>query len=233
MIIEEKELSALLESRKEHISGSLRAEVLSTAGAVGVLISAYPLQHGDFRDAALAYGVLLLAIDLVGACKALNDKYTHKKLLKEIRSLDLTPRKYSLVAIKDTFREYPNRFLLYLDRGWGCPFLLNYKTRSSGNGDAIREALSHELKIDAENIRLKKLARQTYQKFSSEDGVEKNYEHLLYVAEIQDFPKVMQASTFSIDGKDFMWMSIEDMKRDARIQEKNMDVVGLLRENIT
>ena len=233
MIIEEKELSALLESRKEHISGSLRAEVLSTAGAVGVLISAYPLQHGDFRDAALAYGVLLLTIDLVGACKALNDKYTHKKLLKEIRSLDLTPRKYSLVAIKDTFREYPNRFLLYLDRGWGCPFLLNYKTRSSGNGDAIREALSHELKIDAENIRLKKLARQTYQKFSSEDGVEKNYEHLLYVAEIQDFPKVMQASNFSIDGKDFMWMSIEDMKRDARIQEKNMDVVGLLRENIT
>ena len=233
MIIEEKELSALLESRKEHISGSLRAEVLSTAGAVGVLISAYPLQHGDFRDAALAYGVLLLTIDLVGACKALNNKYTHKKLLKEIRSLDLTPRKYSLVAIKDTFREYPNRFLLYLDRGWGCPFLLNYKTRSSGNGDAIREALSHELKIDAENIRLKKLARQTYQKFSSEDGVEKNYEHLLYVAEIQDFPKVMQASNFSIDGKDFMWMSIEDMKRDARIQEKNMDVVGLLRENIT
>ena len=43
MIIEEKELSALLESRKEHIGRSLRAEVLSTAGAVGVLISAYPL----------------------------------------------------------------------------------------------------------------------------------------------------------------------------------------------
>lgn len=163
----------------------------------------------------------------------MNDRYTHQKLLKEIRSLDLTLRKYSLVAIKDTFREYPNRFLLYLDNGWGCPFLLNYKTRSSGNGEAIREALSHELKVNIENIRLKKLARRTYQKFSSEDGVEKNYEHLLYLAEIQDFPDVMQADTFTIDGKGFMWLSIEEMKQDARIQKKNLDVVSLLRENIT
>ncbi len=233
MLIENRDLKMLLESRKEHIGGSFRAELLNTAGAVGLLISAYQLGSGIGRLLLLAYGAMLLLVNLYGAYKTLNDRYTHQKLLKEIRSLDLTLRKYSLVAIKDTFREYPNRFLLYLDNGWGCPFLLNYKTRSSGNGEAIREALSHELKVNIENIRLKKLARRTYQKFSSEDGVEKNYEHLLYLAEIQDFPDVMQADTFTIDSKGFMWLSIEDMKQDARIQKKNLDVVSLLRENIT
>lgn len=198
-----------------------------------MLISAYQLEHEILRIALLAYGFGLLLLNLWGVYKTLHDKYSHEELLKEIQSLDLTPRKYSLIAIKDTFKEYPNRFLLYYDNGWGCPFLLNYKTRSSSNGEAIREALSHELKIDSKNIRLEKLARQTYQKFSSEDGVEKNYEHSLYLAEIQDFSEVLQQDSFSIDGKYFMWMSIEDMKRDARIQEKNLDVVSLLRENIT
>ena len=163
----------------------------------------------------------------------MHDGYTHEKLLKEIQSLDLTPRKYSLVAIKDTFTEYPNRFLLYYDKDWDCPFLLNYKTRTSGNEEALREVLSHELKVDPKEIRLKKVAKRTYQKLSPEEGIDKNYEHSLYLAGITDFPDILKADSFSIDGKSFAWMSIEDMRQDTRIQEKNLDVVSMLRESIT
>ncbi len=233
VLIESRDLKLLLESRKGHIGGSLRAELLNTAGAVGLLASAYQLDDGALRLALLAYGSGLLLLNLWGVHKTLRDKYTHEELLKEVQSLDLTPRKYSLVAIKDTFRKYPNRFLLYYDKGWECPFLLNYKTRSSGNEEAILEALSHELKVSVSEISMKRLSRQTYQKFSSEDGVEKNYEHSLYLVEIANFPEALKADSFSIDGKDFIWMSVEDMKRDPRIQEKNLDVVSLLRENIT
>lgn len=233
MLIEIRDLKKLLESRKNHIGNSRRAEILNTAGAIGLLISAYPLDKGITRSIALAYGLFLLSFNLWGVWKALHDGYTHEKLLKEIQSLDLTPRKYSLVAIKDTFKEYPNRFLLYYDKSWGCPFLLNYKTRTGGNEGTIREALSHELKVDQKEIRLKKVAKRTYQKLSPEDGIEKNYEHSLYLAEIADFPDTLKADSFIIDGKSFAWMSIEDMRQDTRIQEKNLDVVSMLRESIT
>ncbi len=234
MIIEERDLRELLEKRKDHIdSQPLSAGILGTSGAVGVLVSVCTMESGGIRDCFLTYGLALLLISLLGVMKNMRNKYTHQELLKEIQSLDLTPRKYSLVAIKDTFRKYPNRFLLYYDNGWGCPFLLNYKTRSKDNEKALREALSHDLKVSEEGIQIKKVARQTYQKFSSESGTEKNYEHSLYQVEISDFPDALKADSFSIDGKDFAWMSIEDMKQDPQIQEKNLDVVRLLRESIT
>ena len=35
---------------------------------------------------------------------------------------------FSIVAIKDTFREFPNKYLLYYDNRWNCWFFFNFKT---------------------------------------------------------------------------------------------------------
>lgn len=41
------------------------------------------------------------------------NKYTHLDLGREITDLNEIQHRFSLVAIKDTFNEHPNRFLLY------------------------------------------------------------------------------------------------------------------------
>ncbi len=233
MNIREEDLQNLIERRAAYIGFSWKVEAANMAGSVGLLLTAYQMEPGALRAIALAASMALTAVNGKGMWSAMKDKYTPEKLQKEIQSLDMVPHKYSLIAIKDTFNEYPNRFLLYYDKGWGCHFLLNYKTRAAGNDQALKESLSHDLKISAGDISLKKLAVNTYQKFSAEAGLKKNYEHTLYLAEIHHFPEVMTADRFEIGDKSFVWMTIDAMRQDAEIQKKNMDVVEMIRANVT
>ena len=56
-------------------------------------------------------------------------------------------------SIKDSFQKFPNRFLVYDDKRWGCKLFLNYKDNSN-NEDFIKKHLSGDLKIELEDIKL-------------------------------------------------------------------------------
>ena len=232
MNIREEDLQNLLERQAAYIGFSWKTEIANLVGDISLLLSAYQMEYSVVKVITSLIGVLLVGINGKGLWSALRSRYTPEKLQKDIQSLDLVPHKYSLIAVKDTFDTYPNRFLLYYDKGWGCHFLLNYKTRAKGNELAIKKSLSHDLKIDTSEIKLKKLAVNTYQKFSTEVGVKKNYEHTLYLATIEHFPPDMRQNTFQIDDKTFTWMTIDAMKQNEEIREKNMDVVEMLRANV-
>ncbi len=84
--------------------------------------------------------------------------YNHKKLGNEIVDLDQTAHHHSIVAIKDTFQKYPNRYLVYEDKTWNCRFFLNYPMQltETQNVDFLKQKISGALKIPVDAIELTK-----------------------------------------------------------------------------
>lgn len=146
-----------------------------------------------------------------------------------------TKHPFSLIAIKDTFNPYPNRFLLHYDKDWDCNLFFSFHTKEDekNNLENIQEKLSHLLKVDMDSIRLKYVDEIIQTKFSQRDKQKKVYDHRVYYAQIDAFPESEQSDTFEIDGITYKWLSIADMRKDPRIQAVNMDVVDFVSAQIS
>lgn len=145
--------------------------------------------------------------------------------------MNQTEHPFSIIAIKDEYRPFPNKFLLYYDTRWSCWFFPNYRTSpdESENKKNICERLSGQFKISASSIELQRKADIIHRKYSVSDHVGKAYNHTLYNAKFEAFPDVMQHDRFKIDDLDYAWMSIPEMEKNPDIREHNMDVVSFVK----
>ena len=83
----------------------------------------------------------------------------------DINKLNEIAHNHSIILIKDSFQKFPNRFLVYDDKRWGCKLFLNYKDNSN-NEDFIKKHLSGDLKIELEDIKLSYLGQRIHEKYS-------------------------------------------------------------------
>ena len=83
---------------------------------------------------------------------------------------------HSIVLVKDTFRKFSNRFLVYDDKRWECLLFLNYK-QNSDNESFIRNRISSELKIEPQDIDLSYLGQRIHEKYSESAKKNKVYCH--------------------------------------------------------
>lgn len=157
--------------------------------------------------------------------------YGYDTLLAHTPNMNEVTHTFSIIAIRDTFNKYPNRFLLYYDARWDCRFFPNYRTKQmeSENVENIRRHLSSELKVDADAISVDFREERIQRKFSVSDNVMKCYAHRVYSAALP-VSGALQADDFVIDGKHFYWMSVNDMLQDKAIQKKNLDVVSFVND---
>lgn len=141
--------------------------------------------------------------------------------------MDQTKHRHSIVAIQDTFEEYPNRFLVYEDIAWQCRLFPNFPTQKTeeGNEAFIRQRLSHELKINPDQISIERKGEVIQEKFSVKHQENRFYDHIFYQVRISNFDKALQAPSFTIGGKTYYWMTCIEMENDPDIKEKNMGVV--------
>lgn len=137
---------------------------------------------------------------------------------------------HSIVAVKNTFEEFPNKFLLYEDTRWDCKLFINYK-ENINNESYIVNHISNELKIPVQDITIKYLAQEVGEKFSESHKEQRVYLHRLYQVEINNIPDRMKKDSFSIEGVNYHWESIHDMEQDGRITEVNSDIVNLVKRN--
>lgn len=177
--------------------------------------------------AAFCYGIYRLT-------QFIRRRYSAKMLYKDVKNMDETRHRFSLVAIKDTFNTYPNRFLLRHDNDWECDLFFSFRTQDNEDKDAenIKSRLSHLLKVSRNEITVKYINETLQTKFSQKDKVTKVYDHKLYMAEISNFPDSEKKETFVTDGVVYKWRTIEEMRTDPDIQKKNMDVVDFVSANI-
>lgn len=155
-------------------------------------------------------------------------KYNHTSLLEEIKKMDKTEHAHAIIAIKDGFNKFPGRFLVYDDPRWGCRLFLNYPAKSTDrleNEKYLRTKLSEALKIPEEKISLQYRKTVTQEKYSGSHHEKRIYLHSYYTAEIRDFPDNEKENDFSIEGKSYHWMSIDEMLQDENIRKKNEDVI--------
>ena len=177
--------------------------------------------------------------------KMLIDKIKLKLLLEEKRdyinhsidgidiviseNLDEVIHKFSIVAVKDNYNEYANRFLLYYDTAWKCWFFSVFIHQNEEN---IIQRLSNKLKIDTKYIKVQYISDRLQPKFSEKDQIHKVYQHSLFQGYIAQFPPNMKQDEFEIDGTKYRWWTIQEMEDDKTIMKVNRDVVSFVKEKI-
>ena len=147
----------------------------------------------------------------------------------DMNKLNETTCNHSIIVIQDTFAQYPNRYLVYLDERWGCRLFLNYRT-SQNNEASILSRLSRDLKVSSDSIQLTYRGRRMQEKYSVSAKRQKMYCHEFYGAVLCDFPPALREDSFQLDGRQYFWMSVSEMEQDKMIQENNMDVVKTVEE---
>ncbi|MCM1226037.1 MAG: hypothetical protein NC320_01255 [Clostridium sp.] len=185
-----------------------------------------PNRHNNRKERVPLYGSFKLPKP--------NEKVSEKPIPqksehKDIKAMDKTIHRFSIIAVRDEFREFPKKFLLYYDERWDCDFFFSFKTVDGDNIREITENLSNELQIEQRYIRLDYKDVRVYSKYSVSDKIYKVYEHKLYFADISHFRDLLKNDYFEINGKKFKWMTIEQMEQDESIKNKNLDVVDFVK----
>lgn len=138
---------------------------------------------------------------------------------------------HSIVLLKNTFQDRPNKYLVYYDARWDCRLFLNYKTYNDLERDVdnIINHLQLDLQVDKEYIQGSFSFSKIHEKYSVSAQKNKCYNHSFYEYKISQFPELLKQSDFKIDGKHFYWMSIAEMEADPRIMEVNSDIVKMVK----
>ena len=142
--------------------------------------------------------------------------------------MDQIKHKFSLIAVKDTFCEYSNRFLVYWDARWECWLLLNFRTPDNNEVEVLARRTAETLHVPVAKTKLQWQDVQVYTKFSVSDRIRKVYEHNLYIANITSWTETLKQRQFVLDGVEYKWMTLREMKNDSNIMKKNRDVVAML-----
>lgn len=237
ILIDDVRLNLLLEQKKNLIGKKVAWD--SIFSAASFIISVFFASYSDiWIFSGMTFKILFMIIGIAFAIKTIRDalssskySYTYEDLLKDINTLNEITHNHSIVAIRDTFKEYSNRFLVYDDPAWDCKLFLNYKD-TTDNETFIKDHLSRELKVDISKIKIDYIAQNISEKVSGRDGREKIYCHKLFLATISDFPKNMKSNSFERDGRTYYWKSIVELENDKEAMKKNSDIIGFVKENI-
>lgn len=229
MYVDDYKLRRFLRGKDKEIGHSKMDAAFAFISAVGFVISAWESSI-PFKEVMALIGIAFTIWSIVGIMKAFYHPYNGETMYKEIKSMDQIKHKFSLIAIKDTFREHPTRFLVYWDKNWECFLLLNFRTPEENAEKELARQVSNHLQLPEGDVRLTKKDFRVTEKFSVRDKVDKKYEHTLYLASIETFPDILRSERFTLNGVNFRWMTLMEMKEDPNIMEKNEDVVKTLEE---
>lgn len=209
----------------------------SSLSAISFLLSVILATYEDFfgipgivlKTLFVILGLFFTGKSIVDIISSKKNNYTYEDLLSDINKLNEIAHNHSIVLIKDSFQRFPNRFLVYEDKRWGCKLFLNYK-ENPNNEEFIKNHLSGDLKIELDDINLSYLGQRIHEKYSESAKEEKVYCHKFYIANINQFPDKITKDSFEIDGKKYRWMTITELEMDEEVQKKNRDILEFVKE---
>lgn len=236
ILIDDGKLNLLLEAKKRFIGKRVAWD--SILSAVSFLISVVFASYNDiwiipaklFKIIFLIAGLFFTIKVFIDIYKSKKNNYSYEDLLQDINKLNEITHNYSIIAIRDSFNKYPNKYLVYYDNRWECKLFLNYKDNIN-NADFIKDHLSRELKIEKSNMKIDYVSQLISEKISGSDGQKKVYSHKLFMVTINEFPEVMKSDSFIIDGRTYFWNSIIDLENDSSAMEKNSDIIKFVKDN--
>ncbi|MCR5703703.1 MAG: hypothetical protein K6G85_03695, partial [Eubacterium sp.] len=154
ILLDETKLENLLLKRKEHIGNNsiLWTEILAVISYTVSLFCSdfhdtFGLQASTLQTIANGIAIVFLFVLAVQIIKQIRNKYNFEILYEDIMNMNQIKHYFSLVAIKDDYEQYPNRFLVYYDQSWKCWFFPNFRTKEEDNEKFIVSKLSNYLHI--------------------------------------------------------------------------------------
>lgn len=237
LLIDKKDLELLLEKKRDFIGNKVAVDTI--VAAVSFFLSVFTANYnqvlgawGDepqtiFRLIGVVYMVKII-YDFGMSCR---NVYNHNVLEKEIEELNMIQHDHSLIAIRNTYDEMHEKFLVYYDERWDCKLFLNYKTVDRNNEAALIDRISADLQVDKDAIHIQYLTSRVQEKYSVSHKENRVYNHRLYEVVVQQW-KEEQEQDFSINGKHYYWMSISEMEHDSNILKKNIEVVDFVKETV-
>ena len=236
ILLDDVKLNLLLEQKKQFIGKTVVWD--SVLSAVSFLISVILASYGDFfmvpgiviKTVFVILGLFFTGKSIFDIYKSSKNSYTYEEIFKVINRLNEITHNDSIVAVKNTFDEFPNKFLMYYDTRWNAYLFLNFKDNTN-NESFIISGVSNKLKIKKEDIKVSYIAQNVSEKRSESHHENRIYSHKLYLASVAGFPDVAKQNAFEIDGVQYCWMSISEMENDPRIMEVNADIVQFVKDN--
>ena len=236
ILLDEVKLNLLLERKKQFIGKNVTWDSILSAVSflVSVFLASYPDIYG-IPGNLLKYVFVTLGLFFTGKSirdvyHSVKNSYTADDLFQDINKLNKITHPHSIVAIKDSFSKYPNRFLLYFDTRWSCDLFLNFK-ENINNEQFIREKVSNQLKVAPEDILIEYVSQEMHEKYSVSHKEPRVYFHRLYRVTLKRFPETLKQDTFEIEGTRYRWMSISEMEADRHMMETNSDVVAFVKNH--
>lgn len=237
ILIDDIKLHLLLEQKKGYIGRKITWDSIlsATSFLISTLFASYStvwiIPGLAFKIVFVLLGILFTGKAVFDVRKDKKHNYTYEDLLQDINTLNEITHNHSIIAIRDSFNEYPNRFLVYDDAVWNCKLFINYKDNIN-NENFIQDHVSRELKVNASKIKVDYVSQLISEKISGRDHCKKVYCHKLFLITITDFPKQLQQDTFSIDGKTYHWMSIVALEKDKDAMAHNTDIIRFVKEHL-
>lgn len=235
LLLDENDVKYVLERNRDYIGRKVLFGFDSLIAGIGfgltVIASDFPKSH------ILKYSLILLSlVYLLWGMRNIFLYYQGKPFnkdilfqqLEDINQMEKHP--HSIILIKDDFNKNPNRFLLYYDSRWECKLFVNFHTLENSEDDNIKNIKSHvqaELKTAPQDCAY--LFDKVHSKYSASAKREKYYHHKFYRLVLSD-NDVIHQDNFTMDGKNYFWMSIAQMESDENIMAKNKDIVGFVKE---
>lgn len=236
ILVDDTKLNLLLEKKKQFIGNKVVWD--SVLSSLSFLVSVFFASYDDiFFVSGYVLKTVFVLLGLFFSGKSIFDvwcskknSYTHNDLFKDINKLNEITHNHSIIAMKDSFNEFPNRFLLYYDSRWSCYLFMNFK-ENINNESFIISGISNKLKVKSDDITVKYIAQQIHEKYSESHKENRIYCHRLFTVQISGWPDIIRSDHFTIDGVNYQWMSISEMEQDSRIMHVNNDVVQFVKNN--
>lgn len=227
--LKEENLRDLLNRRKKFIKthvGFIEATISFIVFVISLLLS--NILHADLFT-KIAVGVLTFLYIALTIYAFKDSHYSAEKFYDDIVSTsESKEHNFSLVIIKDKKNKY-GKYLLEYNKRWKCYLFPFLRTMQNGDADSIKDFLQYDLKLNKYNMEDTKEADFT--KVSVSANLTKTYHHTFYPVEIDVSQTALNTNRkIIINGKKFKWFSIEEMKSDENIYEKNKETIVYVEE---
>lgn len=148
-----------------------------------------------------------------------NSRYSVETLYREIVSCN-DNHNFSLVILKNS----NGRFLLKWDRRWKT-YLFPYIRTKENDLDSVQNFIKTD--IGFEPLELLKKTEADFTKTSVSANMMKTYHHTFYQF---SFNCETEKAKFKFNGTKYRWLSIDEMKQDKNILEKNSENIRFVEE---
>ena len=165
-------------------------------------------------------------------CKS---KYNYEVLYKDIKKLSTSENQYSLVAILNEFEgDSANKVLLqYYVGGWQTYMFLSFLSAPKDDENNVITRVAADLKVKRSQLEIRFLTEIPYQpKYSPDHQLVRMYHNKYYQVTIKDFPNTLKRTEFTLDGVQYKWMTLQEMRHNDNIMTNNADVVSVFEKYI-